>query len=81
MDPGLLSQRIQTHFDATSLQWSAGYLDDVAFRAAALLDAALVGAAVYRGPEVDRFQQTLERSQPRARLQGRREERAGGAEA
>ena len=81
MDPGLLSQRIQTHFDATALQWSAGYLDDVAFRAAALFDVALVGVAVYRGSEVDRFHQALERSQSRARLQGRQEEHAVGAEA
>ncbi len=81
MDPGLLSQRIQTHFDATALQWSAGYLDDVAFRAAALFDVALVGVAVYRGSEVDRFHQVLHRSQSRARLQGRQEEHAVGAEA
>lgn len=69
MDPRVLSQRIQTHFDATSMQWSDGYLDDAAFRAAALFEAALVGVAIFEGPAAKRFQQMLERSQPGAGMQ------------
>ena len=71
VDPVLLSERIQTHLEATSLQWSEGYLDDTAFRAAALFDVALVGLAAFQGPAVDRFQEMLDLHQPEARLRNR----------
>ena len=70
MDAGVLGQRIQAHFDATALHWSAGYLDDESFRAAALFDVSLTGIAVYRGPEVDRFREILKRNQAGAKLHG-----------
>ena len=80
-DPVLLSERIQTHLEATSLQWSAGYLDDTSFRAAALFDVALVGIAVFQGSAVDRFREVLALAQSDARLRGRRGEPISRAKA
>jgi len=81
VDPVLLSERIQTHLEATSLQWSEGHLDDTAFRAAALFEVALVGMAAFQGPAVDRFQEIFDRHQSEARLRDRSGEETSRAKA